>query len=514
MATAMSLAHLEPFRLGAVEVRPATREVLGPEGREVIEPRIMQVLVTLARAEGEVVSRDRLVRECWDGRAVSEDAINRAIQRIRRLSEGVAAGAFTVKTIHKVGYRLLAAPDGKDCDPDSKQVGITKPEVKRTELSRRGWLAGAGVLAAAGTGYWLLRRDPDEERAAALVAQADQVARGGVPETDAQAAALLEQAVRLQPRYAEAWGKLALARTYMAEFASPARTTALVAGVQDASRRALAINPRQPDAHAALAILPPYFGDWLAAERRMKRVLEIAPEHPPTRDALNFMYVGVGRVREGCTDRLRMAAIDPLHATNQFKLILSLWLLGRIAECDRAADRALHLWPKHAGIYLARFYTYALTGRPERALDQLDSSESRPMLPPPMVQAIRAAAVALASRRPADAEKASQALIGTVARNSHAATNAITLLGGLRHIDGAFAVADAYLLERGPLMASVRWRENGMPLRDQRRRNTIALFIPSTAGMRADPRFATLVAQVGLADYWRAARVTPDYLKA
>jgi hypothetical protein len=100
-----------------------------------------------------------------------------------------------------------------------------------------------------------------------------------------------------------------------------------------------------------------------------------------------------------------------------------------------------------------------------------------------------------------------------VAGNSHAATNALTLLGGLGEIDRAFAVADAYLLERGPMMASVRWRENGMPFRDQRRRNTIALFIPSTTGMRDDPRFAGLVRDVGLVDYWRAAGVTPDYLK-
>jgi tetratricopeptide (TPR) repeat protein len=298
----------------------------------------------------------------------------------------------------------------------------------------------------------------------------------------------------------------------MTEFAPPARAAALVTGVQEAARRAMAIDPRQPDAHAALAILPPYYGDWWAAEQRMKRVLEIAPGHLPTRDAIDFMYTTVGRVKEGCGDRVKMAALDPLHATYQFKLIFALWLLGRLPECDRAADRALNLWPRHAGIYMARFYTYALTGRPERALEQLDTPEARPVLPPPMIAGIRAAAVALASGRPADVETAGRMLVGSVERNSHAATNAITLLTGLGEVDRAFQVADAYLLERGPLMASVRWRENGMPFRDQRRRNTIMLFIPPAAGMRRDPRFAGLVEQVGLVDYWRKAGVTPDYL--
>jgi hypothetical protein len=53
------LAHRQPFRIGGVEVRPATRQVIGPDSRETIEPRIMQVLVALHDAGGEIVSRGR-----------------------------------------------------------------------------------------------------------------------------------------------------------------------------------------------------------------------------------------------------------------------------------------------------------------------------------------------------------------------------------------------------------------------------------------------------------------------
>ncbi len=509
MATAADLTRTARFRLGSVEVRPDTREVIGPGGTDVLEPRVMQVLIVLGQAKGEIVTRGALVTRCWEGRAVSEDAISRTIQRLRRLSENTAAGAFEIRTIHKVGYRLLAADNDADGDAAGAAAAAERPDPAPT---RRRWLIGAGATALSAGGVWLLARDPGAARAAALIDQADQVARGGMPDTDAKAAALLEQAVHLRPRDAQAWGKLALARTYMAEFAPPAHATALVAGVQDAARRALAIDPRQADAHAALAILPPYFGDWWAAEQRMRRVLAIAAGHLPTRDALAFVHTTVGRIREGCGDRVRMAAFDPLHATYQFKLIFAHWLLGRLPEADRAADRALHLWPRHPGIFSARFYTYALTGRPERALEHLDSAAARPALPPPITASMRAAAVALASRRPIDVERASQLLIATVAHTSHAAVNAITLLTGLGEVDRAFDVANAYLLERGPLMASVRWRENGLPLRDQRRRSTIMLFTPPAEAMRQDSRFARLVEQVGLVDYWRKAGVTPDYL--
>src|SRR4051812_3673928 len=82
------LAREPPFRLGSAEVRPDAREVAGPRGRELLEPRVMQVLVVLAKAQGGVVTRDQLIALCWDGRSVSEDAISRVIARIRRLSEG------------------------------------------------------------------------------------------------------------------------------------------------------------------------------------------------------------------------------------------------------------------------------------------------------------------------------------------------------------------------------------------------------------------------------------------
>jgi TolB-like protein len=64
----------------------------------------MQVLVALARRRAEVVSRDDLIAECWGGRVVGDDAINRCIQRIRKLA-GERSG-FSVATIAGVGYRL------------------------------------------------------------------------------------------------------------------------------------------------------------------------------------------------------------------------------------------------------------------------------------------------------------------------------------------------------------------------------------------------------------------------
>src|SRR6478609_5962213 len=106
--TPVDLAREADFALGASQVSPSTREVLRGTEREKLEPRVMQVLVALFQANGRVVSRDELIFRCWEGRIVGEDAINRAIGRLRRLSEVDREASFLVETIPRVGYRLLA----------------------------------------------------------------------------------------------------------------------------------------------------------------------------------------------------------------------------------------------------------------------------------------------------------------------------------------------------------------------------------------------------------------------
>jgi TolB-like protein len=93
------------FRLGALTVRPLSHEIVAEGGVEVLEPRVMAVLAVLAERRGTVVTRDCLVERCWAGRAVSEDAIQRCIARLRRLGE--AHGGFAIDTIRTVGYRLV-----------------------------------------------------------------------------------------------------------------------------------------------------------------------------------------------------------------------------------------------------------------------------------------------------------------------------------------------------------------------------------------------------------------------
>jgi adenylate cyclase len=104
----IDLAHEREFRLGRFIIRPSVREIVGPSFVEALEPRVMQVLVALAHAQGATVSRADLTSSCWAGRVVSDDAINRCIGDLRRLAARDGNASFTIETIRQVGWRLSA----------------------------------------------------------------------------------------------------------------------------------------------------------------------------------------------------------------------------------------------------------------------------------------------------------------------------------------------------------------------------------------------------------------------
>jgi TolB-like protein/DNA-binding winged helix-turn-helix (wHTH) protein len=143
----IDLAREADFMLGTIQVRPSTRQVESGEGSETLEPRIMQVLVALARKRGQVVSRDELIESCWDGRVVGDDALNRCIAKIRKLGE--AGSGFRLETIPRVGYRLWADGGTGAAPRSNPKAWRTRPALISAAVLLAVVLAGAiwlGVL--------------------------------------------------------------------------------------------------------------------------------------------------------------------------------------------------------------------------------------------------------------------------------------------------------------------------------------------------------------------------------
>lgn len=123
------LAHEQPFSLGDLHIIPPMRQVIAKDGAaQTIEPRVMQVLVALHRADGGIVSRDDLIHSCWRGTIVGEDSINRTIALIRRLAEGIGREGFRVETIPRVGYRLILAESATEAsEPPAAPASSKRP---------------------------------------------------------------------------------------------------------------------------------------------------------------------------------------------------------------------------------------------------------------------------------------------------------------------------------------------------------------------------------------------------
>ena len=150
----VDLARAPTFQLGKLEIRPATREVVGAGQRQVLEPRVMQVLVAFFAAQGEVVTRSDLTERCWDGRIVGEDAINRIISRIHRLAELDGGNSFQLETLRGVDYRMTIAP----------QAGDDETTASPPVVGRRRWVWAAAAIAVAvlvvGGGLLIARQRP------------------------------------------------------------------------------------------------------------------------------------------------------------------------------------------------------------------------------------------------------------------------------------------------------------------------------------------------------------------
>jgi tetratricopeptide (TPR) repeat protein len=472
-------------------VRPSLRTVEGPGGSAKGEPRVIQVLVALADARGQVLSREDLLQLCWEGRIVGDDAINRAIGEVRRIAAATNAG-FEIETVPRIGYRLAGLDWGNG------SVESAEPD-KHLRVGRRALLVGGAAALAATAGTWAVVDYRRRNSAVDSLIERGRVAQGsGRPSGDAEAEALFRQAIARDPGRADAWGWLAVVLHNNDQ-------------ARQAAQRALAIDPSEPNARTVLAYQRRDLDAWTRWEDTLLDILKDAPHCAIALNNLTFFYQGMGRCRDSWTANERAIREEPFNPGPQQRRALKHWIFGRVGDADKVADRALQLWPHHPGVWNARMLIYAFTDRAPAALALLDDSPSRPTnLTAPSVASWRAALTAIASRSPRDIAKALDVCTGTASLAPGLAANAIMFFSYLGELDAAYRVAEGLFEARGAVVQRLR----GGGIKDLYSSSswgrTQFLFIPATTSFRADPRFPGLCRRMGHADYWRRRGVWPD----
>ena len=73
-----------------------------------IEPQVFDLLVYLIENRDHVVTRDDLLESVWDGRIVSDSAINARLKEARKAVGDTGKQQRVIKTIHRRGYQFIA----------------------------------------------------------------------------------------------------------------------------------------------------------------------------------------------------------------------------------------------------------------------------------------------------------------------------------------------------------------------------------------------------------------------
>ncbi len=153
-----SASEEERIRIGGWLVDPVLLQIGKGEATHRLEPKVMRLLLFLAAKAPHVVSREEILEEVWEGRAVVDEAVTRAVSLLRQAFGDDAKQARYIETIPTRGYRLIATvePISRPISPSaatsatantsvSDRAAVTAASVDRQapfpEAPRsRGWL--------------------------------------------------------------------------------------------------------------------------------------------------------------------------------------------------------------------------------------------------------------------------------------------------------------------------------------------------------------------------------------
>jgi DNA-binding winged helix-turn-helix (wHTH) protein/TolB-like protein len=95
------------FEFGPWSVLPERGLIRCGQDERRLEPKVMDVFVVLVSHDRQVVSRDQLILEVWEGRPQMDDVINRCIRELRKVLDDDARSPKYIETIQRRGYRAM-----------------------------------------------------------------------------------------------------------------------------------------------------------------------------------------------------------------------------------------------------------------------------------------------------------------------------------------------------------------------------------------------------------------------
>lgn len=308
--------HVKPtdpndqLQVGEWRALGASGELIGPNGVQRLEPKVMELLFVLASRPNEVFTREELHLRLWPETVVGDDSLARLVFKLRKaFGDDESKTPRFLETLPKRGYRLnLSQPPSSEGSNAVPELVEAPARSDRHSRGRRGKLilttvafAGLAVLAWQ-SGYFAAA--PAKPVAAApsgaevIVDRANDFYFRYSREDNEAAIALFERLVGSHPDYAPAYAGLAnaLVQRVMRWPEEPPGTVyrslrvALAAGHlrQPAARRtleraealalqAVALAPGDAASHKALGFVRSGREDFAAALASYQKAVDLDP---------------------------------------------------------------------------------------------------------------------------------------------------------------------------------------------------------------------------------------------
>jgi DNA-binding winged helix-turn-helix (wHTH) protein/TolB-like protein len=152
------------FNLGEWEVLPQKGVLRRGDEEAHPEPKVLAVLLTLAQRDGDLVTKDELIEEVWEGRAFGDEPIQRCVALLRKHFGDTRPYEY-IETLQRRGYRLLKPVELHE----PADVLVAEPPESNGGDVRR-WKIVTALIAAGFVAVAALTWVPDREPAMQSIA--------------------------------------------------------------------------------------------------------------------------------------------------------------------------------------------------------------------------------------------------------------------------------------------------------------------------------------------------------
>jgi tetratricopeptide (TPR) repeat protein len=179
----------------------------------------------------------------------------------------------------------------------------------------------------------------------------------------------LQQAVQLDPNYAQAWAGLGYAHRLISLYSTISTHETYKRSIE-AINRALAIDDTVSVAHSALCENKYlYEWDFAGAERECKRALELDPNSAQAHEIFSRYLMGRGRLDEAIAEIERAIDLEPASRFNNRNYGRALFYARRYKEAEAQFKRVLAMDDSFVSTYSWLTSTLALQGKDAEAYE-------------------------------------------------------------------------------------------------------------------------------------------------